>query len=79
MWTFCGAILAAVALTTFAWGSSWTVLALVGQIGTLLSTLGALICATIIRRGAKDAEEVDFAVGIAGYPLEDLGSRRRAS
>ncbi|MBN1344621.1 MAG: hypothetical protein JXQ73_18160 [Phycisphaerae bacterium] len=79
MWTFCGAMLATASTTTLAWGAEWTRLALIGQAGMLLSVLGAVLCAVLMRRRSRTSDEVDFAAGIAGYPLDDLDSWRRAS
>ncbi len=76
-WCCCGVLAATAVLASLGWGTGWTELVVVSQIGMLAAAVGAAICAIRMRRGTRSRERVDFSTGIAGYSLQDLGEGPR--
>ena len=78
-WVCCGAMLCTGALASMVWGTGQTALLTAAQAGMILSTVGAVFCAIMMRRGVRSSKGVDFGVGIADYRLTEFDRYHRSA
>ncbi len=78
-WVCCGAMLGTGALASTVWDTGPTVLRFAAQAGTIASTVGAVFCAIMMRRGVRSSKGVDFGVGIADYRLTEFDRYHRSA
>jgi len=78
-WACCAVALGWAILTAVGWHAGWTELLAVARIGVVLAILLTAVFTLLTRRGRQAADEIDFGVGIAGYPLDELDRYRHSA
>lgn len=78
-WACCVVALGWAILTAVGWHAGWANLFAIARIGAILAVLSAAVFTVLMRRGRRAADEIDFGVGIAGYPMDDLDRYRHSA